>query len=143
MAKIDLTRDLEIIAERRRLAERIIEDERSRKRRLIQEARERLAEFIQHTKGEILKGDPHAFLVRNMWRYMGQARFKAGKHTYTNGSVYANLEFLNCIQTFPLPDAVELTIALYAARMAGGTLEDLEKIGVTFPKVERVIERAS
>lgn len=135
MARVNIDAELKILAERKRLAEAAIRQESikraARAKELLEIAQERANQFISKGKAEALKSDPHAFLERNGWRFMGTTFYPGSK--FPEAKWYANLEYLNTTQTFKMSEAIEITMALWLKIKSGASVQDMAKLGIRIP----------
>lgn len=139
MARVNIEAELEILAERKRFAENIIrkarEEREAKVRAVVELARTRALEFISQQKEAVLKTNPHEFLERNGWRFMGTTFNPGAKFPTTQW--YANMEVFNTTQTFRVVDAVEVTLAAWLAHRAGVDVKQFNKhldLGIVIPE---------
>lgn len=126
MARIDISRELEAIAEAKRRKEY---EARERRLQLYQAARTAVSSRIAEIEQMVMQGDVFDWLEMNSWRMMGKSQ--------NNGLWWANLEHLNTARAFTCStkDAVQITAALFIMRRANGTPQELDKLGFTIPDV--------
>lgn len=126
MARIDISRELEVIAEAKRRKEY---EALERRRQIFEQARAAVTERIAQIEKSVRAQDAYAWLELNDWRMMG----KDG-HAVT---WWANLEILHTERAFTckMVDTIQITAAVYIMRHAGGTPQELNKLGFTIPDV--------
>lgn len=126
MARIDISRDLESIAEAKRRKEYEVLE---RRRLLFEQARATVTKCIALTEEEVMKLDTAAWLEVHDWRFMGKDS--------RGPAWWANLEILHTREAFTctMQDAVRITAAVHVMQRAGGTPEEMRKLGFIIPDV--------
>jgi hypothetical protein len=126
MARIDISRELEAIAEAKRRKEH---EALERRRLLFEQARAAVSDRIAKIEDTVMKGDANEWLELNSWRLMGKGD--------RSSAWWANLEILHTERAFTctMKDAVQITAAVYIMRHAGGTPAEMFKLGFTIPDV--------